>query len=287
MKKLIARAGLILCISLLFTAYRWPVENGMITSTFCESRWDHFHDGIDMISPGDRVYPVAEGALLFYWDRAIFPLDNYPGGGNYKILEHSNGFCSVYMHLENGVSSKTRYAADVPVGIMDNTGHSNKKHIHFSLINIRSRTSVNPLTMLPPYSDSRLPEIKDIAFKIGEKYIIVRDKSNIRLTNHYPLLIKITDSAGGRESLGIYKLSVIFNEKEVLKYKCERLVLSNGRLTVENKGFDELYDKKGFYKVSGITYINGPNVLKIAASDYAGNLAEKEYTFNVKLDIAQ
>jgi hypothetical protein len=287
MSTIILRYGFLILASLLFASFRWPVDEGTITSTFCESRWDHFHDGIDMVSVSDRVYPVEGGTLLFYWDRAIFPLENYPGGGNYKVLEHAKGLCSVYMHLDNGVPSKRKYAADEPVGTMGNTGHSNKKHIHFSLINIRSKSSINPFIVLPPYSDLRPPEIKDIAFKIGEKYVIVRDKSNIRLTRHYPLLIRITDSVSGRESLGIYRLSVVFNEKEVMKYKCDRLVFLNGQLTVEKKGFDDLYDKKGYYKIGGLTYNDGPNILKINASDYAGNLVEKEYTFNVKLDIVQ
>ena len=74
-----------------FVSFRWPVNNGTVTSTFCESRWDHFHDGMDMTSIDGKVYPVESGTLLFYWDKTLFPLDNYPGGGNYKILEHRNG----------------------------------------------------------------------------------------------------------------------------------------------------------------------------------------------------
>ena len=61
---------LVLVMSLV--SFKWPVTNGTVTSTFCESRWDHFHDGIDMTSIDDKVYPVEDGKLLFYWDKALF-----------------------------------------------------------------------------------------------------------------------------------------------------------------------------------------------------------------------
>jgi len=287
---MISRVGLyvfLIFITMLLASYRWPVNEGTITSTFCESRWDHFHDGIDMTSADDKVYPVDAGTLLFYWDKAIFPLDNYPGGGNYKVLEHPKGMYSIYMHLENGVPSKKTYASNEPIGMMGNTGHSARRHIHFSLLNVGSRSSINPFLLLPQILDNKPPEIKDIAFKIGDRYVIVRDKSNIRLTRYYPLLIRITDSLSGHESLGIYKLSVQLNGKDVLNYKCDMLVFSNGKLKIDNKGFDDLFDKKGYYKADGLVYIDGLNSLKITASDYAGNQTEKEYTFNIKLDINQ
>jgi hypothetical protein len=284
------RPGTVRCVlfviaALSFTSFRWPVNEGVITSTFCESRWDHFHDGIDMASIHDTVYPVEAGTLLFYWDKAIFPLENYPGGGNYKILEHPGGVYSIYMHLENGVPSKKTHGASDPVGMMGNTGHSKKKHIHFSILNINNKSSINPLKLLPPLSDNKQPEIKEIAFKIGEKYVIVRDKSNIRLTKHYPLLIRIVDSASGRESLGVYSLSVMFNGKEILKYKCDELSFSNGKLNIDKRGYDNLFDKKGYYKVEGLVFADGVNNLEVTASDYSGNQSRKEYSFYVKLDL--
>ena len=39
----------IIFLSILLTSFKWPIKNGKITSTFGESRGDHFHDGVDMI----------------------------------------------------------------------------------------------------------------------------------------------------------------------------------------------------------------------------------------------
>jgi hypothetical protein len=233
------------------------------------------------------VYPVESGTLLFYWDKALFPLDNYPGGGNYKILEHHNGVYSIYMHLENGISSKQSYTKQDSLGMMGNTGHSISKHVHFSIMQYLRRVSVNPLKVLPAWNDTKAPVISDIAFHIGEKLIIVKDRANIRLTRHYPLLVKINDAMSGRENLGVYRLSVVFNGKKVLNEEFGAISISMGRLTVNGKKFERLFDNKGYYKIEGLSYAEGENVVKVTASDFAGNTAEKEFTFNVKLDINQ
>ncbi len=287
MKSRLIPCVLLVIMALSFVSFRWPVNSGTITSTFCESRWDHFHDGMDMTSLDDSVYPVEQGTLLFYWDKAMFPLDNYPGGGNYKILEHRNGFYSIYMHLENGVSAKKTYTEKDTVGLMGNTGHSMAKHIHFSMLQYSRRMSVNPLKILPACEDTKAPVISDIAFHIGEKYIIVRDKSNIRLTRHYPLLVKINDAMAGRENLGVYRIHVVFNGKKVLDKEFGSLSLSKGRMNVGGGKYESLFDRKGYYKVDGLTYAEGENVVRVTASDFAGNTTEREYTFNVKLDISQ
>lgn len=266
-------------------SFRWPVNNGIITSTFCESRWDHFHDGVDITSIDGSVYPVESGTLVFYWDKALFPLDNYPGGGNYKILEHRDGIYSIYMHLENGMSAKKIYTDEDSLGLMGNTGHSGSRHLHFSIIKPRDRASINPMKILPAFPDVQSPVISDIAFPIGEKQVIVRDGSSIRLTKHYPLLIKITDAMTGRERLGIYKLSVTVNGKKMLEQEFGSISYAGGRLDVGGKGFGNLFDSGGYYKVEGVRYAEGENVISVTASDFAGNRTEKEYRFNVNLDM--
>ena len=66
----------IILLTLFNTSFRWPVENGRITSTFGESRWDHFHDGVDMTSIDNKIYPSADGKLIFLWDKSIFPIES-------------------------------------------------------------------------------------------------------------------------------------------------------------------------------------------------------------------
>ncbi len=281
--KLLLYSIIILAISNL--SFRWPVKNGIITSTFGESRGDHFHDGVDVISPDDNVNPVDKGTLLYVWNKSFFPLDNYWGGGNFKVLEHDNGIISVYMHLQDVDNLKQIYGDADIIGQIGNTGHSYGRHLHFSLLNLQKRESINPLTVMPPYIDRKAPEIMNFYLKIEKRYIRINGNSDIRLTKHYPLLVEIKDTIKGNENLGLYSIKAVFNGKEVLNYDTGNIGYSSGGLVIKGKTYSELFDEKGYYKIDGIVYKEGINNISVVASDFNGNSSEKNFTFNVNLDM--
>lgn len=274
---------LILAISNL--SFRWPLNEAIITSTFGESRGDHFHDGIDMVSQSDNVYPVEDGKLLYVWNKALFPLDNYWGGGNFKVISHNDGLLSVYMHLQDVDNLKESYTESDVAGLVGDTGHSYGRHLHLSLLNHKAKESINPYKVLPASNDTKAPEILYFYIRIENKYIRINDKSDIRLTKHYPVLIEIRDTIKGNENLGLYRIKAIFNGKEVLNYDLSRINFSPNGLVVNGRTFSDLFDEKGYYKLNNLTYIEGANTLYVTVSDFNGNSSEKSFTINVKLDM--
>lgn len=275
----------ILILAIFSTSFRWPVDDGRITSTFAESRGDHFHDGIDMICQDDKIYPVDTGRLLFYWDRSIFPLENHPGGGNYVILSHENKYYSIYLHLEEGLNTKNYYKKSDLLGMIGNSGHSYARHLHFSMLEKKSWSSINPFLKMPEFKDDKPPVIGELYFKIDEKYINIRNNSSIRLTQHYPILIKIIDVIKGNEKLGIYKLVVTHNQKKAVEAVFDRIDFSKDGLNIKKKNFFNVFDEAGYYKVEGIKFQEGQNLFTVSAWDYSENFSEKEFTLDVDLDM--
>ena len=282
-RKLILSAILILAASNF--SFRWPVDSQVITSTYGESRGDHFHDGIDMTGTGDNVHPIEQGTLLYSWNKSLFPLENYWGGGNYKVLAHSNGSLSVYMHLQDIDNLQQSYGESDILGQIGDTGHSYGKHLHLSLLYPGKRESINPLKVLPAHNDVKAPEIMNFYIRIENKYIRINNNSDIRLTKHYPLLIEIRDTIKGNENLGIYRIKAVFNGKEVLNCNFDKIEFSAGGLIVNGGIFDDLFDEKGYYKLKGLVYNEGANTLSVAVYDFNGNSSEKSFTINVKLDM--
>ena len=177
------------------------------------------------------------------------------------------------------------YTERESLGIIGNTGHSNGYHLHFSLLNLPARKSINPLLFLPEYEDKKKPLISDIYIRIGDSYFLIKDKSSVRLTRNYPLLVKIVDSAGRGDRFGIFRLKVIFNNKKVLDINFSEITYSNNGLTIGNKTFQDIFDERGYYKIDNINYTDGSNHVMIYASDYSGNETTKEVIFKVKLDL--
>ena len=277
----------VIALALLNVSFRWPLENVTVTSTFGESRWDHFHDGMDIVSASNKVYPVTGGTLVYFWSKSRFPLDNYPGMGNFVIIDHGNAFIGIYGHLADGGILKERYAENDELGIMGNTGHSMASHLHFTLIKMKEEKSINALLLLPPISDDKPPVHTATFFKIGERYIPIRQKTNYRITKHHPLLMEIRDTISGRERLGVYKLLVHLNDKKVLDAVFSEICYGKNMLTIKGLSSDDLFDEKGYYRVAGIRYSEGENRLKIVALDYLGNRIESTISFQVNLDIQQ
>lgn len=265
-------------------SFRWPAENGRITSTFGESRGNHFHDGVDIISPDRKVYPVSDGKLLYFWDRSVFPLDDYPGLGNYRILAHDNGMVSLYAHLEDAVPRQKRYKISDTLGLMGNTGRSYGKHLHFTLIEIKNGRSFNPMKVLPKVADTSPPVINGMYIRIDDRYYFINEGSNIRLTKHYPLLLDIHDSFTGSEKCGVYTLDVSLNEQKVHSVTFNAIENSKNGLTISGNIFHSLFDEKGYYKIQKVSYIDGVNTVMVSARDFSGNTSTKKYSFNVKVE---
>lgn len=275
----------VVIMAIVNTSFRWPVTDGIVTSSFGESRGDHFHDGVDVISGNENVYPVEHGTLLFAWNKSYFPLENYWGGGNYKVLKHQDGLLSIYMHLQDTDSFKQAYGDNDVIGYIGDTGHSYGRHLHFSVLNQDKKESINPFKFMPSNEDSKAPDILNFYFHIDNKYIRINNNADIRLTKHYPLLVEIRDTIKGNENLGIYRLKAVFNGKEILNTEFSGIGLGSNGLIVNHKAYDELFDKKGYYKINGLEYNSGINTLIVTAADFNGNTSEKIFTINVKLDM--
>jgi murein DD-endopeptidase MepM/ murein hydrolase activator NlpD len=277
-----------LIVLVLSTAsFSWPVRDGKITSTFGESRGDHFHDGIDMVNRDNRVYPVASGRLVYYRDRARFPLDRVAGGGNYAVLSHNDAYYSVYMHLRDGVDVRGNYSQSDIIGLIGNTGHSYGAHLHFTVIEKKDFSSINPMVLIGGFEDKREPEIGRTALRIGKKLVYIRDGANIRLTRHYPLLVEIRDTIQGNERLGIYKIEAEVNGEKVHQAQFRSLEAGEKGMTFQGQPFYTMYDREGLYRIDGIRYKKGENSVVIRAWDMAGNQTEKAFRYTITLDMKQ
>ena len=284
------RKTLIVCrisvavLMLSLAAFRWPLNDGKITSTFGESRGDHLHDGTDMIGGDRKVFPPLDGKLLYTWNKALYPFDNYTGSGNYKILAHDNGLLSVFLHLENSENTAPSYTENDALAYFGDTGRSYGAHIHFNLIDLKTLSSINPLTILPAYKDTRMPIVGPFGLEIEGKAVLVTNKSRIRMTRDWPFLVKAYDEATGGERLGVYHLTVVFNDEPVADYQFDKIEYVKNDLTISGHKFENIYSSEGYYKVPSVRYRSGVNTCVVTASDFSGNKTVSTFTIDITLD---
>jgi len=129
----------------------WPVD-GKITSVFGNRKHpqngqEQFHSGIDISVPtGTSVKTTADGIVSFAgWSG---------GNGNVVVIEHGNGFSTVYAHNSALlVSAGKTVKQGVQIASSGSTGNSTGPHVHYEVW--KNGQQVNPATFYGERNDSK------------------------------------------------------------------------------------------------------------------------------------
>ena len=104
------------------------------------------HWGIDLrASTGTAIYSVKSGYVKVAVTNGItFPPSQKSesnsqfknaGYGNYVVIEHTGGFCTLYAHLSQvAVTVGQQVSAATVIGAAGDSGHSYGAHLHFETI---------------------------------------------------------------------------------------------------------------------------------------------------------
>ncbi|CAM3625201.1 M23 family metallopeptidase [Aeromicrobium ponti] len=107
-------------------SFAYPAVGGYISSKV-GYRWGKMHKGIDIARPSNRTIKAADNGVIVSagWDG---------GYGNKIVIDHKNGFRTVYAHLDSiSVSAGQTVSKGSKIGVMGTTGDSTGVHLHFEL----------------------------------------------------------------------------------------------------------------------------------------------------------
>jgi len=120
--------------------FAWPTNGGYISSKM-GWRWGKMHKGIDIARPSNYTIKAADNGKVVFagWDSG--------GYGNKIIIDHGNGYRTVYAHLKSiSVSVGQTVPKGSKIGIMGSTGYSTGIHLHFEIY--KNGQLQNPLNYL-------------------------------------------------------------------------------------------------------------------------------------------
>jgi len=122
-----------------YGTFIWPSNNHSISGY----DFSDVHRGIDIAgNTGEAVYATDAGVIVYAgWN-------NY-GYGNMVMIDHGNGFQSLYAHLSafNVGCGQSVGQGDV-IGAIGSTGNSSGSHLHFEILSGSGK--INPHDVLPP-----------------------------------------------------------------------------------------------------------------------------------------
>lgn len=131
--------------------WQWPTNYPYIITSPFAWRWGVLHEGIDISGTGynSPIYAALDGTVT----SASFGGDCGSSAGNCIIIDHGNGYYTLYGHIANGsiyVSVGQQVTRGQKIAGMGSTGFSTGVHLHFGIYNgypYKGGVPFNPLTL--------------------------------------------------------------------------------------------------------------------------------------------
>lgn len=125
-------------------SWQVPYRGGFIQSSpFWQKRGNRYHKGVDLVGVNKNIYPVNNGTVV---------LAGWNGGyGNCVIIDHGNGYWSLYGHFKKLYVKKGQTVdKNVILGLEGSTGNSTGSHLHLEIRKgaNSSNNVINPLKFL-------------------------------------------------------------------------------------------------------------------------------------------
>lgn len=120
--------------------FAWPASGGYISSPY-GPRWGSFHKGIDIAGPSNRDIVASDNGTV---EKVSNDANGY---GNYVVINHNNGYKTLYGHLAStSVSVGETVPQGTKIGVMGTTGRSTGIHLHFEVI--KDGSNIDPMDVL-------------------------------------------------------------------------------------------------------------------------------------------
>lgn len=122
--------------------FTWPCPGFYYISYGVGWRWGAYHQGIDIYSGnirGAAICAAAEGTVILVDNGCTHDYGKNSnccrsGYGNYCIIDHGNGWWTLYGHSEKmNVVAGQRVAKGQKLGTVGSTGYSTGPHLHFEI----------------------------------------------------------------------------------------------------------------------------------------------------------
>ena len=99
-----------------------------------------FHTGTDMACPtGTPILAAMSGKVTTTGLNRVY--------GNYVIIDHGNGYQTLYAHMSKIIASKGQWVSQgTRIGLVGSTGYSTGPHLHFTVY--KNGKLIDPMTIL-------------------------------------------------------------------------------------------------------------------------------------------
>lgn len=119
-----------------------PVDKDVTLTQKFRPKYNSKHKGIDLAGRMNQPLYAANNGVVTYRG------DKFRGYGQMILLEHSEGWTTLYSHLSKfNVSNGDRVRAGQVIGYMGRSGRASGVHLHFEIY--KNKIPIDPLRVIP------------------------------------------------------------------------------------------------------------------------------------------
>lgn len=264
------------------SAWEWPIRPVLITGGFGGETPDGFRKGVLLRGSDSKVGSVADGQVIFA-DRRDQRVGSLPSGlGDFVVIQHPQGFRSVYAHLAPGSfpAGMRQVTEGQSIGTTGESGRTDTSGLTLGIVDMKSNQCVNPLALLPPVTDRRSPVIRNV--ELSDRMRIPLGETTTVASAHWAVEAEIFDEIegqGGSSPIAPFGIDLSVNQKTVSSIRFISLEFRQGMDYIDPRyrwSYDNFYLGRHTYNLGLVDLSPGMNTIKITAYDFAGNQTELE-----------
>jgi len=261
------------------SAIQWPVKITYLESTFLENYRGAAFPGL-VFRGYDSMRPYDYGEVIFR-----FSPDDYsalaPVGESMLVLEHENGFQSIYTNLSAGEIRNDRDRLSSGEFLKSPENGEGTGFCHFYIRDALQNQLVNPLILLPAIQDKSNPVIESVILSEGGNDYELKEGLTLPV-GPYGVYIRGVDNpqSGIRQSpfgYSLYNLGILQLERTL-----DAVIQANHELAFQDgTPIRTVFSRPGYLYLGEISLISGQSRLEISLVDVSGNETTKAFNIQV------
>lgn len=273
-------------------AWQWPVEVPVITRTFGQDAGGYLLRGVEFGGGAQPVSPIEAGVVVVSRSEPEAGRRGVPSGlGSYLVIEHAQGFRSVYAHLEAGSLPPVGREVDVEttIGTVGESGLIDRRALRLMIIDLESGEYVNPMLLLPDLEDRFRPIVTAVFARSPEALIDLAGTRTLP-PGRYEITAVVSDRRGPTAvpALAPFRIAMFVAGQERFSLTMDRIAVDpETTLVPGGLGHGELYGAGGELRLGTVEISGGRTELEIVAADFVGNEASwrAELTGQINEDV--
>ncbi len=273
-KRALSAAGMVSLFLVPVCAGDWPDNPEGVSASFGAARKEGFLPGLEFSSDGQRVQSWSAGEII--WSSGSDFMDGALPTGGIVVIEHPDGFRSIYQNVEARPDARDHVSEDQWIG------YAGSGSWMFGVRDSEMAKVIDPLTLLPARENLESPRLGEVTIASSRDSQPV--VSGMEIDSGRWTILLDTRYLGDERAIPS-EISLYWVGEQIGLIRFDSLEERDGHILIdapEPVYFDSVYDGEGRLAFRDILLNAGRGILDLRISDESGRVIRKTWNLTIR-----